>query len=1269
MAQDQPQYGSIEEYLAANPTYSPVVETPAPSDRLSERLPTGTGAALLVGSFIPGVSPFAAAGLAGLSALEAFEHFREGEYQEGAVAAVFTAIGGGVMLHGIRKVMQGAKQAGVAEDVVQAGAKVVKKAQKAAGLGRTPTASSVGDEVLKDIDDLLGILRNAGVSDKELKRLEVLRRALRESRLSVRAFTGQGRQAPADLLDQVEADAKLMSQLVHRALGTLEGEVAAAPAVVRKAASASGAIAALMTKLGGSADDVARVKAIISNIGKQAAKAPRAKAPRAKAPRKKPPTATAKEAAEKKAAHRALQAQIREGAEAARRAGVSKADLKHLDQVYNSLRAGKKVSKAAQGRADKIIARVEKQTQALRAEKQAARTAKAEQQAAAREAKAVQAAQARAAKVTEADMKHVDSVYDALRSGKTVSKAAVQRADDTVARWKAAGNKVPRNWKKPTVKTPTGEKRAAPFSEAALANKKGRTPQANVQAEDDLAVIDKVAKLMARGRPIPPDLAKRAAQAQRRIAKEHNKAAKDKAAKAAEDQRPKPEAQRETTEEFLARGGKITRPAETSRSTLASRHEDVVKRNKAIDDSRTRSAAAKAERERAAKVAEDAQDAKNKAELAKLKGNNPKDQVEALDELGQNATTVLLGMGAHTSAAQGIGVVVGAGLGHQGGAAMGRNEEERRKYAIIGALAGGASGAVGAKLLASLKAETLTKDLSNYTFFSFLSSPTAMGNATVGAYAGAWTGVLTKVLEGALTRKETAQAMKHLVPWTFAKNMIWAARNKNAARVASVGRRSKAPRQAGGGILSLPTDWVIIPADFAASKALRAAKWSVDDMSNLMLSGDTKVKGFQILQRAMGGSTKRTGQRLKRMEIGRNPKARLMAQQLFPFPRVVANALERGTEFSPLGMIPGFRRAMGNTVREGATRASMGTIAGTGAGMASSSISPELDPLVSAMGGPMALPVMAGLKMARGMSLDQAPSSIINTLLGELPALQEQTGLGTLTGRLVPGGMRAIAEAIDPAHGRMSGPTEVAREFRRRGLTTPGSLGETALGFAGAAISRIPGWREALPERDMPKDIFGRDLFPDRAMFTPRFGGNSLLETAESLRQGRLPEGDGSGFVMPHIMTSRPIINPPIFPEDDPLAQQIKGIQDAASQYGPLLTAPALLENEADRRNLLMAGVQNEDIPRDIRGMAQRAKGAALEQPLEALLASPRFQALPPELKSQVLRRAIQQIRQSSSAGITGLAGASPFLNESQQGNVRTALQTLIANLARGGTP
>ena len=1264
MAQDQPQYGSIEEYLAANPTYSPVVETPAPSDRLSERLPTGTGAALLVGSFIPGVSPFAAAGLAGLSALEAFEHFREGEYQEGAVAAVFTAIGGGVMLHGIRKVMQGAKQAGVAEDVVQAGAKVVKKAQKAAGLGRTPTASSVGDEVLKDIDDLLGILRNAGVSDKELKRLEVLRRALRESRLSVRAFTGQGRQAPADLLDQVEADAKLMSQLVHRALGTLEGEVAAAPAVVRKAASASGAIAALMTKLGGSADDVARVKAIISNIGKQAAKAPRAKAPR-----KKPPTATAKEAAEKKAAHRALQAQIREGAEAARRAGVSKADLKHLDQVYNSLRAGKKVSKAAQGRADKIIARVEKQTQALRAEKQAARTAKAEQQAAAREAKAVQAAQARAAKVTEADMKHVDSVYDALRSGKTVSKAAVQRADDTVARWKAAGNKVPRNWKKPTVKTPTGEKRAAPFSEAALANKKGRTPQANVQAEDDLAVIDKVAKLMARGRPIPPDLAKRAAQAQRRIAKEHNKAAKDKAAKAAEDQRPKPEAQRETTEEFLARGGKITRPAEPSRSTLASRHEEVVKRNRAIDDSRARSAAAKEERERAAKVAEDAQDAKNKAELAKLKGNNPKDQVEALDELGQNATTVLLGMGAHTSAAQGIGVVVGAGLGHQGGAAMGRNEEERRKYAIIGALAGGASGAVGAKLLASLKAETLTKDLSNYTFFSFLSSPTAMGNATVGAYAGAWTGVLTKVLEGALTRKETAQAMKHLVPWTFAKNMIWAARNKNAARVASVGRRSKAPRQAGGGILSLPTDWVIIPADFAASKALRAAKWSVDDMSNLMLSGDTKVKGFQILQRAMGGSTKRTGQRLKRMEIGKNPKARLMAQQLFPFPRVVANALERGTEFSPLGMIPGFRRAMGNTVREGATRASMGTIAGTGAGMASSSISPELDPLVSAMGGPMALPVMAGLKMARGMSLDQAPSSIINTLLGELPALQEQTGLGTLTGRLVPGGMRAIAEAIDPAHGRMSGPTEVAREFRRRGLTTPGSLGETALGFAGAAISRIPGWREALPERDMPKDIFGRDLFPDRAMFTPRFGGNSLLETAESLRQGRLPEGDGSGFVMPHIMTSRPIINPPIFPEDDPLAQQIKGIQDAASQYGPLLTAPALLENEADRRNLLMAGVQNEDIPRDIRGMAQRAKGAALEQPLEALLASPRFQALPPELKSQVLRRAIQQIRQSSSAGITGLAGASPFLNESQQGNVRTALQTLIANLARGGTP
>ena len=531
----------------------------------------------------------------------------------------------------------------------------------------------------------------------------------------------------------------------------------------------------------------------------------------------------------------------------------------------------------------------------------------------------------------------------------------------------------------------------------------------------------------------------------------------------------------------------------------------------------------------------------------------------------------LLGLARLGSTALGAGV----------GAATAEEDESRLLRGLGGALLGGvvAPGAVGAAARGYRRggggATGAADALTEWTYFNFLGSPDTMIRASAGGVGGALIGALEDATEGVLRNDpemiaRSGKILKGLVGRGKDEGYkLWEKTLHQSPEEYTRSFRELDPELAaldpeqylrGESLLGR----FFSAADLVANKALQAGGRTPREAARYTLTGQANTKtaqGILDLQKQFREGT---------------PAQRVLGTQVMPFARVALLSGEKALEHTPIVghfMHKAYRANLEAPIRKRIAelleekkkadrvfgdaeksrkvsrqlkkeRAKLKAIAdeqpstlrkgiqqGLGAGsvLAGRETEKRLDPRVGAVfapfAGPTYIPFRLGQQAVRSLSADPDASYIDIAAetakelspLGHRPmAIFDDFGAEAAR-RLVPSGAADIAEAIDPAFTRSTGPAEV-REAVQRGQIESPTLGASPFGIA--ATGRLPFLREQLPEEFMPTDIFGNPRFDKAAVFGDPGARSERNDLLRAISRGVFP--------------SRQTLMPPVLDLSDP---------------------------------------------------------------------------------------------------------------------------------------
>jgi len=595
--------------------------------------------------------------------------------------------------------------------------------------------------------------------------------------------------------------------------------------------------------------------------------------------------------------------------------------------------------------------------------------------------------------------------------------------------------------------------------------------------------------------------------------------------------------------------------------------------------------------------------------------------------------------------------------------------------ALGGAWAGGALGHIGMGAVAGRMAGKggltgAAKAAREAHYFSMLSRPDTIARA----WAGSVGAVAVKAVERQLTgRPDLARKGLEVLQQEWAKifrNPIQSYRH--AGQQAALGRVHTRVRV--GGTANYPAH-LIAMADKASTKAMRAMGYSIDEAARMNLSGSPQTKTGQKIVKALGGDITslrklKSGKIRRSVQPSRMSEGMKLAANLFiPFPRVTITMAENALKYSPLALTKWGRRVFSETpggmvtANMAKARAKIGTSIGLGGyAMAANTPNFGLDDQISAGMGPLTGISQMAMEKARQEQSDQPVWSNLQRFASAIPMVDEKLSISNVAGRAIPSVIGQAAKAMDPAFARGAGVGDAATMMEAKWAEdpnwTPGITDEWKAGLGGVAggiMSKMPGLRELLPEKSAPVDIFGKG-------------------TTESLLD-YVPDGTLRGFksfMIPVEKALRPTstYQPSIYPDRDPLAQEIQRVVQATPDY-PQLSPPAQgamspLVRDAAFLGKLPEGMQATPLPTGLRSDMQRLRGAVTELPVQRLINDPRYQSAGPEMQRYLLGKVINKARGQVSSGLSALQRQANLTQDPAKiEEFRALAQSLIQRSAR----
>jgi hypothetical protein len=552
------------------------------------------------------------------------------------------------------------------------------------------------------------------------------------------------------------------------------------------------------------------------------------------------------------------------------------------------------------------------------------------------------------------------------------------------------------------------------------------------------------------------------------------------------------------------------------------------------------------------------------------------------------------------------------GLGGAGGAAYGASTAEPDEDPLLRGLAGAATGGIvgpaGVSALARTgwKAKDIPAKLSDYTFFSLLSSPDTMVRGGAGALGGAVVAGLELLAEGAVTGnlkklKNAGGIFKSLVteaPLTWGKAL--GASDQEFAKMQR--QFLYEPGKSAYGDVAQYTGGQGIgkwfsAADMAGIQAMERGGLSRAAAKRYTLTGDPETR--------LGKSTLGHLQSFK----GKGGWEEVLGTQVSPFARVGVMGLEQGLQRMPLiGMLPMINPKT-TSLATRAARQIPGAI-GMGAGYAAEDAG--VDPRTTMLLGPLAGPAFAPLVYGRELRRQRERGKDLGTtgpwITAGSETFKESSPLGfnplsivssfrtEVPRRVIPSGMADIARALDPAWERERGEARL-EELKNQGLFE----GDPS---AGVWKARIPGLRETLPETFAPVDAFGR----------PKYDTPEIIAGAENnpALRGMLRT------LAPAFQTSEPAA----MPQSDPTMAALR-------ELGLELRSPSARTTLPQRLGSALGGLplqhtaESAASVQSMRGIPREIAAPIVIQ----VMNNPRFAHLSPWQKRRMATRLMEQIQ------------------------------------------
>jgi hypothetical protein len=453
---------------------------------------------------------------------------------------------------------------------------------------------------------------------------------------------------------------------------------------------------------------------------------------------------------------------------------------------------------------------------------------------------------------------------------------------------------------------------------------------------------------------------------------------------------------------------------------------------------------------------------------------------------------------------------VGAGLGGAYGwnqnpqDPAGERALDAAGYGVMGGMA--VPGLVRAGALGALKGAGAKDAVTNTLYYSYLSSPDTIARANFGAIGGMLMHGLEEALTGVIRgdTKQIGNATKLLKGVNKARQTWFDVMIETDPQKISQMRRAvlgdEYRFEVGEEFRDIGLGKWYTAGDLAAVTALKASGISTREALRFTLTGTPQT---QMMQDLVGLQSRwlREGGYAQRVTAG----------IAMPFARVGAVGLEQGVQRIPVagmlaqqGMLGKGLQATGeDALVKSMVRQLEGVAAmGTGAfmqspewqGIASDmtglniNIDPRIGYLLGTLAGPAYLPFAMGREGMK--ALQSSPEQDLTSQLGafgagSLSGLSELSPLGQsplnflerpwdeLSRRFVPSGIGDVAEAIDPAFGRVASSTDL-RRLAQQGLTPEYQRHRGV----GTIMSQIPGLREQLPEQYAPVGPEGQPRLP-----------------------------------------------------------------------------------------------------------------------------------------------------------------------------------------------
>ena len=471
--------------------------------------------------------------------------------------------------------------------------------------------------------------------------------------------------------------------------------------------------------------------------------------------------------------------------------------------------------------------------------------------------------------------------------------------------------------------------------------------------------------------------------------------------------------------------------------------------------------------------------------------------------------------------------VVGGALG--AGAGYGMTPEGENP--LYGAAIYGTLGGVAApSLLYSMgKAKGLTNKLVQLNYWNLLGSLDTMSKAHLGGIGGTTVKALEKGVEGVLFDDpkavvSAARTMKQLWSPDSAKlyyKVITGTSDeitKLHKAIAGVDPGDLSFRHMGG---EKGLGRFFMAPDLVGIKAMRAGGLSASEAARYTLAGDPAshlgMGTLAFIRKLQQGSPllpkgtavpKRLQRALRLPENAMLPEVpsagapgKLLAALATPFPRVALTGLEKTLERIPgigyrvhKAMAPSrlARRIAQPTFKEQTAQQIVGTgLFGAGATVLDT-LDPRWKPLAATIGGPGYGPLWYGKNVSDRLNKGEPLLGALAGSVGETFKELNPLGMRPLSffydaereapGRVIPSFLKDIAAGVDPAYDRLSSSSDLEAAYDRGEYPNYRAMPEWVRPLFesgwGPAIARIPGLRETLPERFMPRGFFGDPVLP-----------------------------------------------------------------------------------------------------------------------------------------------------------------------------------------------